>query len=572
AFGMSLNTVSLFALVLAIGIVVDDAIVVVENVERLIAEEGLSPKEATRRAMVQITGPVVATTLVLLAVFVPVTFMPGITGKLYTQFAATISVAVVISSINALTLSPALCGLFLRPRTGPPGGVLALFERGINATRSGYVAIVSRLVRFSIIGVAAVCGIIFSSGLLGTQLPTGFLPDEDNGYLFVDVQLPDGAALNRTEILTEDMLQRIESLPGVANIVTVNGFSILNAGGSSNAAMMIVNLDPWEDRQAPGVLHKLRNLISTGSANPDGRVNNPAQAVLGQLWGTFNQVGGASIIAFNPPPIMGLGNAAGVEMKVQQTAGGTAQDLASALGSAVYAANQRPEIAQAYTTFRANVPQLFVDLDRDKTKTLGVDISEVFLTLQSYLGSYYVNDFNLFSRVYKVMIQAEGTYRAKIDDIGQLYVRARDGTMVPLRTLINVENVLGPMLLNRYNMFRSATLTAVPAPGFSSGDAINAMQEVAAEAMPPGYAYEWTGTAQQSLESQGLVQIILILAILFAYLFLVAQYESWSMPFAILLSVAVALFGALIAVALVGGDVNLYTQIGMIMLVGLGAK
>ncbi|MEM7176922.1 MAG: multidrug efflux RND transporter permease subunit [Pseudomonadota bacterium] len=572
AFGMSLNTVSLFALVLAIGIVVDDAIVVVENVERLIAEEGLSPREATRKAMIQITGPVVATTLVLLAVFVPVTFMPGITGRLYTQFAMTISVAVCISSINALTLSPALCGLFLRPRSGPPRGLLAVFERGIEGARVGYVAIVSRLVRISVLGLAGIVAVIVASGSLVSVLPTGFLPDEDNGYLFVDIQLPDGAALGRTEILTDKMLDQIEKTPGVSSVVTVNGFSILNSGASSNGAMMIVNLDPWNDRQEPGLFSQLKNLVATGETNPEDLRDNPAEDILAQLWREFSQIGGASIIAFNPPPIMGLGNAAGVEMKVQQTGGGTAQDLASALGSAVYSANQRPEIAQAYTTFRANVPQIFVDLDRDKAKTLNVDISEVFQTLQAYLGSYYVNDFNLFSRVYKVMIQAEGDYRSKIDDIGQLYARSNDGTMVPLRTLVNVEKVLGPMLLNRYNLFRAATLTAVPAPGFSTGDAIAAMEEVSKEALPPGYIYEWTGTAQQELESAGLVQIILIMAMLFAYLFLVAQYESWSMPLAILLSVSVALFGALVAVSVTGGDVNLYTQIGMIMLVGLGAK
>ena len=572
ALGMSLNTVSLFALVLAIGIVVDDAIVVVENVERLIAEEGLPPKQATAKAMVQITGPVIATTLVLLAVFVPVTFMPGITGRLFTQFAVTISVAVVISSINALTLSPALCGMFLRPRSGPPRGLLALFERVIDTTRNGYVAIVSRLVRASLIGILAVAGAVAVIVVLGGRLPTGFLPDEDNGYLFVDIQLPDAAALNRTEAVTERMLTLIDETPGVASVVTVNGYSILNAAGASNSAMMIVNLDPWDERQEPALPAKLFNLLTKGEANPEGLSDNPASAVLAQLWAEFNQIGAASIIAFNPPPIMGLGNAAGVEMKVQQTGGGSPQDLASALGSAVYAANQRPEIGQAYTTFRANVPQLFVDLDREKAKTLKVEISEVFQTLQAYLGSYYVNDFNLFSRVYKVMIQAEGSYRDKIEDIGKLYVRAGDGTMVPLRTLIDVENVLGPMLLNRYNMFRSATLTAVPAPGFSSGDAIRAMQEVVAEALPPGYAYEWTGTAQQELESGGAVQVILVLALLFAYLFLVAQYESWSMPLAILMSVTVALAGALMSVGVTGGDVNLYTQIGMIMLVGLGAK
>ena len=548
--GMSLNTISLFALVLAIGIVVDDAIIVVENVERIIAEEGLSPADATRKAMGQITGPVIATTLVLLAVFVPVTFMPGISGRLFSQFAVTISVAVVISSINALTLSPALCGMVLKARSGPPTGLLAKFEGVIDTMRNGYLGIVRRLLRLPFLAVAIVIAMYAGTGTLFGVTSKGFLPAEDNGYLFVDVQLPDAAALGRTEVVTKRVNDKIEQIAGVHSTILVNGFSLLN-GASANGAMIIVNLDPWDERQ-------------TEDLQPG--------AILKQIYGIANGEAAASIVAFNPPPISGLGMSAGVEMEVQQTAGGSPQDLAAAVGSLVYAANQREEIGQSYTTFRANVPQLFVDLDREKAKTLDIAISEVFQTMQAHLGSFYVNDFNLFGRVYRVMVQADGSYRDKIDDIGNLYVRSQAGDMVPLSTLIDVENVLGPVILKRHNMFRSATVTAVPAAGLSTGDAIRVMQEESATALPPGYSFEWTGTAQQQLSSSGMVIVILGMAVLFTYLFLVAQYESWTMPVAILLSVIVAMFGAVAAVALTGSDINLYTQIGMIMLIGMAAK
>ncbi|MGA9253140.1 MAG: efflux RND transporter permease subunit, partial [Roseobacter sp.] len=535
--GMTLNTISLFALVLAIGIVVDDAIVVVENVERIIAEEGLSPPDATAKAMGQITTPVVATTLVLLAVFVPVTFMPGISGQLFSQFAVTISVAVVISSINALTLSPALCAIVLKARSGPPKGILATFERMIGGLRDGYAAIVRRLIRLPILGFALLVAMGLGSGSMMTALPAGFLPLEDNGYVFVDVQLPDAATVQRTETVSDRLNAQIRAIPGVANTVQVNGFGLLNGQGS-NSAMIIVNLENWDDRPDP---------------------NQSANSILRQIFGIAGQEASANVIAFNPPPIAGLGVSAGVEMKVQQTGGGSANDLSAAVNSLVYAANQRPEIAQAYTTFSANVPKLFVDLDREKAKTLGAPINDVFQTLQAHLGSIYVNDFNLFGKVYRVMIQADAGDRNVAEDIGKLHVRTVDGEMVPLSTLVDVETILGPVLLNRYNLFRSATVTAVPAPGFSTGDAINVLQDEALTALPPGYAYEWTGTAQQQLDAGGTVVLVLLAAIVFGYLFLVAQYESWTMPVVILLSVTVALFGALTAVLVTQGDVNLYT-------------
>ncbi|MCV0426086.1 MAG: multidrug efflux RND transporter permease subunit [Roseibium sp.] len=551
ALGMSLNTVSLFALVLAIGIVVDDAIVVVENVERIIADEGLPPKEATAKAMEQITSPVIATTLVLLAVFVPTIFMPGITGRLYSQFAVTISVSVVISSINALTLSPALCGLILKARSGPPRGIMGLFDRGITKVRDGYTAIVRRLVRVAFIGVLIVAGVVAMIVTLGGTLPQGFLPSEDQGYLMVDVQLPDGAALGRTEVLTDRVVELARNTAGVENVVIVNGYSILNGATSSNAALVIATMSNWEERQQPDLT---------------------IDAILGKFWAEFSTIPGANIIAFNPPPIPGLGTTGGVQMMLQQTGGGTPQDLASAVGSMVYSANQSPDIARAYSTFRANVPQVFVDLDREKAKTLGINVSDVFGTLQAYLGSYYINDFNIFGRVYKVMIQADGQFRDRVDDIGRLYVRSTDGSMVPMRSILTTENVLGPQILTRYNMFRAAAVMADPAPGASTGVVINEVEAAAAEALPPGYTYEWTGTAQQQLGSGQIVMFILMLSILFTYLFLVAQYESWTMPVAILMSVSFAIFGALTAVFVTGGDVNLYTQIGMIMLVGMGAK
>ncbi|MDO6797174.1 efflux RND transporter permease subunit [Shimia thalassica] len=550
AFGMSLNTISLFALVLAIGIVVDDAIVVVENVERIMADEGLSAPDATRKAMGQITGPVIATTLVLLAVFIPVTFMPGITGRLYSQFAVTISIAVVISSINALTLSPALCSLILKPREGGPKGVLATFEKGIDGVRGRYVGIVKRLVRVPLIAVAILAAIFLGSGALFKSLPAGFIPLEDNGYLFVDVQLPDAASLERTEQVTTRLSEQIQAIPGVANIVNVNGFSLLNGSGS-NGAMIIANLTPWTERE-------------TDELSADG--------VLANIYAIANQEISANVIAFNPPPISGLGMSAGVEMKVQQTGGGTAQDLSAAIGGLVYGANQHPEMAQSYSTFRANVPKVYVDLDREKAKSLNVAVSDVFQTLQAYMGSFYVNDFNLFGRVYRVMIQADGEYRDKVEDLNNLYVRSQTGEMVPMGTLITIRNELGPVALNRYNMFRAATVTGVPAEGLSTGDAIRVLEEEASSTLPPGYAFEWTGTAQQQQASGGLVFVILIMAVVFGYLFLVAQYESWTMPIGILLSVTVALFGALAAVAVWGGDINLYTQIGMIMLIGLASK
>lgn len=549
--GFSLNTVSLFALVLAIGIVVDDAIVVVENVVRLLQEENLSPRAATLRAMEQMTGPVIATTLVLLAVFVPTLFMPGIVGRIYSQFAVTISVAVALSSVNALTLSPALCCLLLRQRETPTHGILALFERGIGAAGDRTTVLVRRLLPYALWNLVLIAGMAGGIGFLAAILPTGFLPIEDQGYLMIDVQLPDGASLQRTEETTQFIEEALRERKEVAHSITVNGYSILNGGGGSNTALIIVTLTPWSQRTAP---------------------SSSAQALQRSLTRQFNALPAATIVPFNPPSIPGLGTMAGVEMKLQQTGGGTPQDLAAVTGALVYELNQNSAVGQASTPFRANLPQIFVALDREKIKLLDVKLSDVFLTLQAYLGGYPVNDFNLFSRVYKVILQAEGEARRLPEDIGRLYVRSAQGTMVPMEALAEVEMTLGPQLINRYNMFPSASVNSVPSPGVATGTLLRVVEEVSRNVLPEGIRFEWTGIALQQSQTQGVALFIFGLALIFGYLFLVAQYESWSMPIAIMLSVSIALLGAFIGVWFVGGEVNLYTQIGMILLIGLGAK
>ncbi len=551
AFGFSLNTISLFALILAIGLVVDDAIVVVENVERLMQDEGLSPREATRKSMMQISGPVVATTLVLLAVFVPTAFLPGITGQLYQQFAVTISVAVVISTINALTLSPALASTLLRPRRGRPIAPLRAFEWGVDRTRAGYVAVVRGLLRRLALGMGLLALVLVAVYGLGRIVPTGFLPDEDQGFFFANIQLPDAASLNRTAEVVEEVERIVRETPGVSDVLSVVGFSILNGAVSSNAALVIGVLHPWEER-----------------TEPEAQIGG----ILRRLFAEFQTIPGADVIPFIPPPIPGLGNTGGFDLRVQDLGGGTPQGLAAATRGLIFAANQDPALTRVFSTFSAEVPQLYADLDRDKAQTLGVAIDDVFAALQANLGSLYVNDFNLFGRTYRVLVQADADFRNRVEDIGRLFVRNSSGDMVPLSTLLATDPVLGPQILTRFNMFRSAAVNGSPAPGFSSGQAIGAMQAVAGQNLPDGFGYEWTGTAVQELEAGGQAGLIFALAVLFAYLFLVAQYESWSIPLSVMLSVSVAMLGALGALFVTGLANNIYAQIGLVMLIGLAAK
>ena len=550
AFGFTLNTIVLFALILAIGIVVDDAIIVVENVQRLMHEEGLDPKAATAKAMDQVGGAVIATTLVLLAVFVPVGFMPGITGQLYQQFAVTISVSVAISSINALTLSPALCSVLLRPGQQPIRW-LNWFNAFFDRLTKGYTAAVQATVRRAVLMMAVYAGLITATVWLFANLPSGFLPEEDQGYFFIEVQLPDAASITRTERVLDRVEQELLEIAGVTNVISVSGYSLLNSAFGSNSALVIPILAPWAEREAPEL--RLR-------------------AIVAQAEQIAARTSEANVIPFVPPAIPGLGSSGGFSFVLQDYTGGDINEFASVMRALIVAANQEPAIGSAYSTFRADVPMLYLDVNRDKVQTLQVPMSELFATLQSQLGSVYINDFNKFGRTWRVMAQAEGDFRSRPSDILRLFVRNKDGEMVPIATLAEVETRTGPQIVPRYNLFRSADVSGGPAPGFSSGQAIAAMEKAADESLPSGFGYEWTSMSYQEIEAAGQAPIIFALALLFVYLFLVAQYESWSIPMAVLLAVPVAVFGALATVGAAGLAVNLYTQIGLVMLIGLAAK
>jgi HAE1 family hydrophobic/amphiphilic exporter-1 len=548
--GYSANMITLFALVLAIGIVVDDAIVVVENVERIMEEEKISPKEAAKKAMTQITAPIVAITLVLLSVFVPVGFIPGISGVLFSQFAVAISAAMVFSAVNALTLSPVLCALLLKPthhRRGPIKWILA----GIDKTRDGYAWVVHRLVRVALLSLVAVAGAGFLMVMLGKITPSGFLPEEDQGLFFVEAQLPDGASVNRSSAVMSSIEEKVRAIPGVADVTTIVGYSFLSSLAQSNSGTIFAALKPFEERTEK---------------------DRSVQAIIATIRREGAKIMAANVIPFNLPPIIGLGSTGGFEYQLQDFEGRDPQDLAAVMRGLVVAANQSPEIAGAFSTFTANTPQLYLDIDRDKAQALGVAISDIFNALQATLGGYYVNDFNLFGRTWQVKIQAEAADRAKVDDIWRIYVRNKNGEMVPIRSLASIRPVLQPQAIIRYNNYRSVTVNGSSAPGVSSGASLAAMEQVSATTLPPGYGYEWSGTALQEKEAAGQSIIVFALAFLFAYLFLVALYESWSIPVSVLLSVTVGLAGAMAAIILAGLSLDLYAQIGIVTLIALAAK
>ncbi|WP_368414306.1 efflux RND transporter permease subunit [Falsiroseomonas sp.] len=552
AVGFSANTVSLLAMVLAIGIVVDDAIVVVENVERVMEEEPhLTPAEATKKAMGQITGPIVAITLVLLSVFVPVGFIPGLSGVLFAQFAVTVSVAMIISAINALTLSPALCAVFLKPHHGPRKGVLATVMRGIDWVRDRYGDMVARLVRIS--SVSLVLTAVFAGGTwwLSAKTPQGFLPEEDQGAFFVQMQLPQGASLSRTRAAVEQVEQIIAPTPGVASVLSIVGFSLMDNGAQSNAAFLVVRMKPFEDR--------------TGA-------QESVFAAIRTVFGATQQVLAANTFAFNIPPIIGLGTGAGFQYQLQNLEGRPPEEMASAMLGMVVAANQDPRLARVFSTFAANTPSLFLDVDRDKAQALGIRISDIFTALQTTLGGFYVNDFNIYGRSWQVNIQGEARDRDDIPDLWRIHVRSGGGEMVPLRSIADIRIVLGPQTINRYNNVRSVSISGAPAPGISSGDALAAMEALSDRVLPQGYDYEWTGTAFQEKQASGQTAMILALAILFAYLFLVALYESWVIPVPVLLSIAVGVLGAFVALVATGLALDVYAQVGLVVLIALAAK
>lgn len=550
ALGYSANTVSMFALILAIGLVVDDAIIVVENVQRILDEEpDLNRLQATVKAMEQITGPVVAMTLVLLAVFIPCAFLPGITGELFRQFAVTISVSVFLSMINALTLSPALASILLKRGDTHPSGIFGVFDRGFNKLRDGYVNIVSKTAGQKILTILTF-GVIVAAALYITKnSETGFVPDEDQGAFMVDIQLPDGASTQRTQKVMDQLKAIVDEMDGIDNVNYISGYSILGGGASGNAGLAIIVLDDWEERQDPA-LH--------------------VEAMIQDFSRRVEAIPGARISAFNIPPVPGVGSAAGVEFVVQQIGGGTPAELQQTLNGFLYGLNQEDSIFAAFSTYRADQPQYFIDLDRQKAKSLGIPLSDIFGTLQANLGGAYVNDFNLFGRTYRVMVQAESEARNEISDISKLYARAADGAMVPLSSLVTIEPILGPQNITRFNLFRSANVTVIPT--VSTGQAMLEIEQLAKENLPDGYAIEFSGLSYQEKISSGQAPFILALAIIFGYLFLVAQYESWTIPISVLLSVSMALLGALTFVFFKGLDINIYTQIGIVMLVGLAAK
>ncbi len=547
ALGYSANTVSLLAMVLAIGIVVDDAIVVVENVERVMHQDNLPPPQAAIKAMAQITPAIVAITLVLLSVFVPVAFIPGISGQLFRQFAVVVSVSMLLSAINALTLSPALCAVLLRAGHRPRGPIRRVLA-GIERAQSGYARVVGRLVRRSSLSLAALALVFAASGLLLKATPTGFLPEEDQGAFFTEIKLPEGASLNRTLQVTGRVEDILAHAPGVSDITSIVGFSMLNNLNQSNSAFLIVTLKPFAERR-DSVFTLLQRLRRQLAAEP-----------------------GAMVIPFNLPPIIGLGTSGGFEYQLLSLAGASPADMAAVTRALVIAANQRPELANVFSLFAADTPQLFLDIDRNKAETLGVKVNDIFTALQATLGGLYVNDFNLFGRTWQVTVQGRAADRDRIDDIGRIHVKNDKGEMVPLSSLLSTRLILGPQSITRYNNTRSVTVNGTPAPGVSSGTALAAMERVSTKVLPAGYGYEWTGTALQEKQAAGQTPYILALAVIFAFLVLVGLYESWNIPIPVLLSVTFGLLGALLSLWIAALSLDVFAQIGIVVLIALASK
>jgi hydrophobe/amphiphile efflux-1 (HAE1) family protein len=563
ALGLSLNTLSLFGLVLAIGIVVDDAIVVVENVERNIAL-GLHAREATRKAMDEVVGPIVATALVLVAVFVPTAFITGVTGAFYRQFALTISVSTVISAFNSLTLSPALCALMLDRAhdtahkdwpTKLLDGLFGWFFRGFNrafgAFGDGYAKLTGRLIRFSALVLILYAGLNGLNFLAFDKVPTGFIPQQDQGYLIIYAQLPDAASFERSDAVTREASRIIMDLPGVAHVNAYAGFSIMSFGAQSNTATLFARLKPFDERL--------------------GHPEQSADAILGQLQQRLSGIRDAYVAVFAPPPVRGLSSVGGFKLQLQDRANLGPAELEKAVNEIIAKANQQPGMARVFTTFRAGVPQVYLDVDRIKAKSEQVPLQEVFDTLQIYLGSLYVNDLTLFGRSYQVVAQADAAYRTQPQDIGRLKTRNQDGDMVPLGSLVKLRETTGPDRMTHYNLFPAAELNGVTLPGVSSGEAISTMNKLLAD-LPAGLGYEWTELSLQQILAGNTAIIVFPLSVIFVFLALAAQYESWSLPFAIILIVPMCLLSSMAGVWLRGMDNNIFTQVGFIVLVGLASK
>jgi len=554
-FGFSINTLSLFGLVLAIGLVVDDAIVVVEAVEHHI-EQGMSPKDATLKAMEEVSGPVIAIAVILAAVFVPTAFIPGITGRLYQQFAVTIAVSVIISAFNALTLSPALSALLLRPKKkswGPLQKFYDGFNRIFGRSTDGYVSWCDHFIGKSKISLLFLLGTAILAGFFGKQLPTSFLPDEDQGYVYAGLQLPDAASLQRTDEVTKKAEEIIQKTPGVRYCTSVIGYSMLSGVANTYSSFFFITLEDWAERKKPEEKYEaIKAHLSKG---------------LGSL---AEGIG----FAFPPPAIPGIGTSGGFTFILEDRAGKDIAFLAEQTNKFLEAARKRPELAGLSTTFRPNVPKVFVDVNRDKVLKQGVNISDVYQTLQCFMGGTFVNYFNRFGRQWQIYVQAEGEYRTKAENFGQFHVKNSSGVMVPLSSVTNIHSTAGPEFTMRYNLYRSAQINGSAAPGYSSSQAMKALEEVFAQTMPQEMGYDYLGMSYQEKKAQEGVSpaVIFGFSLLCVFLILAAQYESWSLPFSVLLGTPVAVMGAFGALWALRFENNVYAQIGLVMLIGLAAK
>ncbi|MTI43261.1 HAE1 family hydrophobic/amphiphilic exporter-1 [Roseibium hamelinense] len=549
--GFSANMITLFAIVLAITLVVDDAIVIIENTERIMEEEGLEPREATLKAMSQVTRPIIATTFVLAAVFVPVCFFPGITGEIYLQFALTITFAFALSAVNALTLGPVLCSMFLSRRTGHPKGLLKVIPKLIDKVRDAYMAVVRLMLRFITVSLLLFVGVVAATVYLFETTPTGFIPPEDNGVLFVSVELPDGASLQRTQTVIQDIGAKVQEHEGIQAVTSVAGFSII-AGNKSNVGLLVLLLEPWDQRKTR---------------------DTQWWAIMMSLNRSLAAVPEATSFVFPLPAIQGVGSSGGLSAQLLDYQTGNIEDFDAVKTAFLTALLKEPEFQSAFSSFSATSPQYHLTIDRDRAEALQVKVSDIFTALQASFGSLYVNNFVKDGRVYWVVMSADAPFRQTTSRVEGIYVKNAAGDALPLRTFITADPTLGAQTIYRYNLFTSAAINAQLVNGVSSGDAIQKFSKIANENLPDGYGYEWTDVTLQEVEAGGLVTYILILAVVFAYLCMVAQYESWVLPLSVMASAVFAVFGALLPLQLIPNlNNNIYAQIGMVLLIGLAAK
>lgn len=550
ALGFSINTLTLFGLVLAIGLVVDDAIVVLENVERIMRTEKLPPKEATVKAMEEVSGPVVAIVLVLCAVFIPVAFTGGLAGQMYKQFAITIAVSVSISGLVALTFTPALCALLLKEHEEQPMAIFRWFNKGFDKLTNGFVNSVSFFIRYKFLSFVVLAGVLVLTGFLFKKVPGALVPDEDQGYIIAAPSLQDGASLSRTKKIADKLDSFTNNLPVIADTITVSGFDLITGTARTNSLISFIILKDWRERKRP---------------------DQSSQHLVRQIFGLNETIPDANIIAFNPPPIVGMSSTGGVEFYVQNKGGVSSKQLGDATRSFMDKIRQNPAVASANSTYSATVPQIYLNLDREKAKAYGVPIDSIFSSMASTFGAYYVNDFNKFGRTFKVELQSKGDYRARPDDIRNVYVRSDTGNMIPVTSVMSVERTTGPEILERLNIFPAARVIANPNPGYSTGQVIAAVEKEAKN-LSEDYEVSWTGPAYQEKLTGGTSFQVFIYGMIFVFLILAAQYENWSLPISVLLSVPYALLGAILANYLRGLANDVYFQIALVTLIGLSAK